>query len=237
MRVHRCERKREGHGKHHQNPIGRLEYRQPGIGDLLGQADVEVEPERGGQFLLEELPQAAVARVDPAQQLAFIKPQGEGVIALPRARLPGRFLLCHDGSQPVEVGDDALIHRRIEGIQPCLVREQLPDGDLFFALLGKLRPVRADALLVIKQTLRMSQGHSQARQALGGRVHYDHRILFPGFSRGLVADAAPQVHDFFPTVVDATGGPQLVPPGEVLDERFSHGLKSRFDIACDRITL
>src|SRR2546425_5089321 len=117
----------------------------------------------------------------------------------------------------------------MEGIQPGLVREQLPDSDAFFALLGKLRPVRADALVVIKQAPRMGQRHGQAGHPLGGGVHYDHRILFPGLAGGLVADAAPQVHDFFPTVVNATGGPQLVPVGEVLDEGFSHGLKPRLD--------
>src|SRR6266851_4054566 len=215
--------------KNRQSIIGHLEGRQPGIWDLLGQADVEVESERGGQFLLEELPQAAVARIDPAQQLAFIKSQANGVISLPHARFPGWFLPRHDASQPVEVGDDALIHRFIEGKQGGLVREQLPDGDLFFALLGKLRPVRADAFLVIKQAPRMRQRHGQAGQALGGGVHTHHRLLFPGVAGGLVADAAPQVHDFFPLVVDATGCSQLVPPGEVLDERCSYGLKSRLD--------
>ena len=93
-----------------------MDCRQPGIGDHLGEADAEVESERGSDFLLEELPQAAVSRVDPAQELAFIKPQADGVVGLPRARLPGRFLLRQDNRQPVEVGDDALIYRRIEGI-------------------------------------------------------------------------------------------------------------------------
>jgi hypothetical protein len=46
-------------------------------------------------------------RIDSAQQLAFIKPQANGVIGLPRARLPGRFLLRQDDREPVEVGDSS----------------------------------------------------------------------------------------------------------------------------------
>lgn len=53
--------------KHHHHRVNTQGSRQPGIRNLFRQANVEIEPQRGGDFILEELPQAAVLRVDPAQ--------------------------------------------------------------------------------------------------------------------------------------------------------------------------
>ena len=49
-----------------------------------------------------------------------------------------------------------------------------------FPVLGKLRPVSADALLVVEPASRMSDGESHRRQALGCRVHQDHGVVFQG---------------------------------------------------------
>ena len=38
-----------------------VKHGKPRIRNLLGQADVEVEPQRSGDFVLEELPEAAVS--------------------------------------------------------------------------------------------------------------------------------------------------------------------------------
>jgi hypothetical protein len=46
-----------------------------------------------------------VLRIDATQQLAFVKPEADGVISLPRSWLPGRFLSRQDDGEPIEVDD------------------------------------------------------------------------------------------------------------------------------------
>ena len=62
-------------------------------------------------------------RIDPSQQLAFVKAERERVIGLPRARLPRRFLSREDDREPVEIGDHAFVHRLVEGEQAGLMRK------------------------------------------------------------------------------------------------------------------
>jgi hypothetical protein len=68
------------------------------------------------------------------------------VVGLSRSWFPSWFLPRQDHRQPVEVCDDALVDRLVEGEQPCLMRQQLADGDLVLTLLGKFRPVLRYAL-------------------------------------------------------------------------------------------
>src|SRR5659263_155136 len=147
------------------------------------------------------------------------------MVGLPRSWLPHRFLPRQDDRQPVEICDDALVPGFIEGKQPSLVRQQLPDGDLILTLLGKLRPVLRDTLIVIKQAPRIGKRHSQTGQSLCCGEHNHHRIFFPGCASSLVPYATPYINDFFTTVVDATGGSDLIAASKVLDERFPYRLK------------
>jgi hypothetical protein len=71
----------------------------------------------------------------------------------------------------------------------------------------------------------MGKRQSQTGQTLRGREDIHHRVFFPGFSRTLAPDATPQINNYFPAVVDAAGGPQLIAASKVLNERFPHGLK------------
>ena len=217
--------------KQHRDQAWFRKRRQPGVRDRLGQTDVEVESEGRGDFVLKELSQAAMLRIDPAQQFAFVVAEGDRVIGLPRARLPGRFLASQDDRQAIEICDHAPVHRLIEGEQARLVSQELADGDGLFSLLGKLRPVLADALLVVEPAPGMGDRQSHRSQALGCRVDQDHGVLFPRLTGRLVPHTAPQVNDLLASVVHATGAAQFVSPRKILSERVSHGIKARAHMA------
>src|SRR6185503_17731265 len=106
-------------------------------------------------LVLKKLAKAAMCRVDPPQQLAFVEPERDGVVALSSARLPGRPLAGEDDREAIEVGNNAAVHGLVERVQPRLVCEQLADGDALLALLREFRPVRAHALVVVEPPARM----------------------------------------------------------------------------------
>ena len=78
-------------------------------------------------------------RIQPAEQFAFIKPEADRMIGLSRSRHPGRDLAGQNNRQPVEIGDQALIYRLIEGEQSGLMRQELTDGYRFLISLPELR--------------------------------------------------------------------------------------------------
>jgi hypothetical protein len=89
-----------------------------------------------GDLVLEELPEAAVLRIDPAQQFAFVKAEADRVVRLPRTRLPGRALAGHDSRQTIEICNNRPVNRLVKGKQSGLVGQELPDGGHFLAVLG-----------------------------------------------------------------------------------------------------
>lgn len=93
-----------------------------------------------------------MAGIDASQQLALVEAEGEAVIPLPRSRLPGRAVACHHRREAIEVRHHAPVHGLVEGEQPHLVREQLPDGDVLLPVLRELRPVSRDAGVVVQPT-------------------------------------------------------------------------------------
>ena len=117
---------------------------------------------------------------------------------------------------------DGLVDRE----QPGLVRQELADGDLLFALLRELRPVRAHPLFVVEPTARVGDGERHRGQALGGRVDDHHRVLLPRLARLLVSDTAPEVDDLLAAVIGAAGAAQLAASSEVLGKRLAHGLEA-----------
>ena len=52
--------------------------------------------------------------IDPTQKLTFVIPEGDGMIGLPRARLPCWFLAGKDDRQTIGVGDHVPINRFVE---------------------------------------------------------------------------------------------------------------------------
>ena len=114
------------------------------------------------------------------------------VIGLPRPRLPRRLLTRQHDGEAIEVGDDAAIDGLVERVQPCLVRQELADGDSLLALLRELRPVGAHTFLVIEPASRVREGERHRGQALGGRVDDHHRVPLPGLAGLLVSDYRPR---------------------------------------------
>ena len=88
--------------------------------------------------------------IHSAQELAFIEPESNRVIALTSPRLPRRLLAGEHDGQAIQIRDHAPIDGLIKGEQPRLVGKELAHGDLLFALLRELGPVRGDSLFVIE---------------------------------------------------------------------------------------
>jgi hypothetical protein len=156
-RVERRQCQPDGKTKEHLDRGRAFNRGQPRIGDFLGEADVEVQPERRGYLVVEKLPEATVLRIDPTQQFTFIKSKADGVVGLARTRFPGGRLAGENKRQSVKIGDNAPVDGLVESKQSRLVGEELTNGDRLLASLGKLRPVRGYAFLVIEPTSRMSE--------------------------------------------------------------------------------
>jgi len=148
--IHRVERQAKRETVQNVDPGRRHHHRQPRIRDVFGQPDIHVQPERRGDLVLEELSQAAMARIDAAQQFALVEAESDGVVGLARARLPRGFLTGQHDGEPIEVGHEAAIDGHVENVQARLMCQELPDGESLFALLRELRPVPADPLLVVE---------------------------------------------------------------------------------------
>ena len=170
-------------------------------------------------------------RIDTAQQLALVKAERDGVIGLTRPGLPRRLLAGEHDRQAIQIGDHAAIDGLIESEQPCLVREELADGHLFFSLLRELRPVRGNPLFVVEPAARVGDGQGHRGQALGGRVHEDHRVPLPRLTRLLVANTAPEVDDLLAVNVGAAGAAEFVPSIEVVGKRSGHRLEATTDVS------
>src|SRR5262245_22277677 len=104
--------------------------------------------------------------IDAPKDLAFVEPQRDPVIALPRPWLPRRSLPRKHDRQPIEISHERTIERLVEHEQPGLVSEQLTHGNPSLAMLRELRPVSGDALVVVEQTARVRHGERHRRQPL-----------------------------------------------------------------------
>jgi hypothetical protein len=176
-----------------------------------------------------------MAGIDPAQQLALIEAEGNGVIGQPRSGLPCRFLTRQHAGETIEIGDEAAIERIVQRIQPGLVCEELPDGDSLFAPLREFRPIRAHPFVVVEPAAGMRDGERHRGEPLGGREDDYHRVLLPRFAGLLVADPAPEVDDLLASVIGAAGTAQLPAAREVVREGRSHGFKATTDVSLDRM--
>ena len=171
-----------------------------------------------------------MARVHSTQEFALVEAEGQCVIRLMRAGLPCRLLTGEHDRQAVEIGDHAAIDRFLEGKQPCLVGEQLSDGDPVLPLLRELGPVSGHALFVVQPTAGVGDRESHRGETLGRRVDHHHGVRLPRRTGLLVADAAPEIDDLFAAMIDTTAAAQLPATREVLDECVAHGLEARADV-------
>src|SRR6185369_4100364 len=119
---------------------------------------------------MKEPAQASVQRINPVQQLAFVKSDRDGVISLTRSWFPRWFLPRENLRQTIQIADQTSIEWLIEREQRSLVGQKLPDCDFFFTVLAKLRPIRANAFIVVEPASRMREGESHRRETFSCRV-------------------------------------------------------------------
>ena len=191
---------------------------------------MDVLTEWYGDLLPEELSEAAMLRVDSTQQLTLIESEGERVISLTRSGLPRGCLPREHDREPIEVGDDVAVHRLLEGKQPCLMGEQLADGNCLFAPLGELGPVSGHPCFVIQPATRVGESECHRCQPLRGRVDDDQGVPFPALACLFAANAAPDVDDLLTTAIHATGATQLPASGEVVRKYLANGLEAWTDV-------
>jgi hypothetical protein len=126
-----------------QNP-GRASLAKARIRYRFRQPDVDVEPERCRNLVLEERSNTPMLRIDTAQQLTLIETQRDAVVPLTCSRRPRWSLSGQHDCQSIEVADKSAIDRHVERKEPSLMRQQLANGDVFLLLLRKLGPVTRD---------------------------------------------------------------------------------------------
>ena len=107
-------------------------------------------------------------RIHAPQELAFVKPEGEGMIRLPRPGLPRGFLTSQHDRKPIKVGDHAPIDGLIKGEQPGLVAEELAHLDI---------TVTGDAITI--------KGETKNEEEQKGRNYYRRELKYGTFVRTL----------------------------------------------------
>ena len=89
-------------------------------------------------------------RVNAAQQLPFVKTERDGMVALPGARFPCGFLAGQHEREAIEIRNKRAIEGLVKDEEARLVAQQLADRHPVLPLLRELRPIRADAFVVIQ---------------------------------------------------------------------------------------
>jgi hypothetical protein len=122
-----------------------------------------------------------------------------------------------------------VIYHLANVVEPRLVGQHLPDGDIFLAGLAELRPVLRHPGIVINQPAVVVNVQECRGNALGGGETGCHGITTPQ-SPPVIAIATPEIHHRFSPVIDANRGP----PGVILQlvaQPVFHAAKIRVDIA------
>ena len=196
----------------------RVEASHSSLRHVVGQADVELEPERLCDLVLEVRAEAPPGGVDAPDQLPLVPADREHVVAVPVARCPGGRLGGERGGETAAVADRRRIETGGDRRQARLMRKQLPNRDVLLAVLGELRPVAGDRCLVVDQAARPCQRHDRRRDALGGREHHHERVVNPWQAMSSVGEATPQVDHLASLVVDAARRADLAALSEVARE-------------------
>ena len=186
----------------------------------LGQADPELEAERGGHLVGEVLPDPTT--IDPADQLAGEPAVCERVIAVGAARHPHRLLCGERGDDGVHGDDVVERQRRVDVRQPALVAQQLRDRDRLLALRRELRPVRGDGGVVVDLARLDELGHTGRGSTLRRREHELERVLVPRPAGRPVGYAGPDVDLAVAVDVQRERRAELPVVVEVGAERIGH---------------
>jgi hypothetical protein len=208
---------RHGPGMQQQpQPVEGLDAGDPLIRHIGWQPDVEVQTKRGGDLLGEEAPEGALRGIGARDQLGGDPPGGEVVVALAGPGRPLGPLAGDERGQPVLIGQVDQPQALVDGGEPDLVGQDLPDRDRRLAGLGELRPVGDHGGVVVQQSAGVRDGQGGGGHALGHAEDQDQGVLTP--RQSAVAQAAPQVHDRLAVPVYRAGRAQLTTLGEVVHE-------------------
>ena len=112
--IHCFQRQAKRKTEQHRIAPGWRDRRQARVRNLFGQPDVDVQPKRRRDLVLEKPSEAAMVWIDTPQQFAFIETEAQRVICLPRSGFPRGFLPCEDGRQAIEVRDNTAIDRLVD---------------------------------------------------------------------------------------------------------------------------
>jgi hypothetical protein len=106
-----------------------LDAGDPLVGHVGWQSDVEVQTERGGDLVSEEAPEGAPCGIGARDQLGGDPPRGEVVVALAGSGSPLGPLAGDERGEPVLIGQVAQAQAQVDGGEPGLVGQRLPDRD------------------------------------------------------------------------------------------------------------
>jgi hypothetical protein len=199
------------------------------------QADVEVQTERTGDLVGEELAQRPAGRVGVPDQLGFVPAQRQRVIPVPATRRPRRSLGRQCRRQGVPVAEVGQPQRRVQCGQPGLVGQQLPHGHLGLAGLGELRPVVGHLGVVVDQPTRSGHRHRKGGNTFRCGKHVDHGVALPRGLGEAVAIAAPQVDHLETVAIHRDGGADIAVGGEVRPECIGNFAVPLVGVASDQI--
>src|SRR4051812_43947814 len=107
----------------HLNRSRRGQCGESSVRNGIGQADVDVLAKRCRDLIMKESSEAAMLRIDPAQQFTLVETERDRVVALSRARFPCGLLTREDEGQAIQIGNYAAIDRLIEGEETRLMPE------------------------------------------------------------------------------------------------------------------
>lgn len=169
------------------------------------------------------MPEGAPCGIGARDQLGGDPPEGEVVVALAGSGGPLGPLAGDERGEPVLVGQVDQPQALVDGGEPGLVGQHLPDRDRLLAGLGELRPVGGHGGVVVQQPAGARDGQGGGGHALGHAEDQDQGVLTP--RQSAVAQAAPQVHDRLAVPVHRAGGAQLATLGEVVRKRLPDRLE------------
>ena len=139
--------------------------------------------------------------VDAAHQFAGKPAIGECVVAVRGANWPARRCVGQSRRDGVPVERLVDGDRSINGVQPNLMRQQLRNGCVAFAVCCELRPILGDRRVVRQQATIDTDSNGNSRNALGGAEHQLQRMLGVGNRALGIEPTTPEINHLNTAVV------------------------------------